>query len=55
VDNSPAVIATAARRLDPAIQALADIGEVRSVEIDDKNGEVAVVIRVRLDRKARKA
>lgn len=55
MDNSPAVIATAARRLEPAVRELCEVGEVRSVEIDDKGGDVAVVIRVRLDRKVRKA
>lgn len=44
--------ASAARKLAPAVDLLADLGTVRSVEVQQKPDRVDVVIRVRLERKA---
>lgn len=48
-----AAVAAAARKLQPAVDQLAELGHVRSVEVDDKGDRVDVVIRVRMERPTR--
>lgn len=43
-------VAKAAAKLDPAVELLAEVGHVRSVEVDDKGDRIEAVIRVRMER-----